>query len=81
MKEIDLRLTKCFCTVFPNLDDASARQATQASMGADWDSLASITLIRVIEEEFGVEIDLFSLESLNSYEALKQHLLESGQQN
>jgi len=46
-------------------------------MEEKWDSLASVTLIHVVEQEFGVTIDLFDLEALDSYAALRQYLLEA----
>lgn len=49
------RLTQCFAAVFPNLDPAEIPRASTATVG-EWDSLALVNLIAVIQEEFGVEI-------------------------
>ncbi|MBK7925941.1 MAG: acyl carrier protein [Bryobacterales bacterium] len=73
MNEITQRLTRCFLAVFPGLSEDAVATASQETVGA-WDSLASITLVRVIEEEFGVSIDLFELEDLLSFNQLKAHL-------
>lgn len=40
-----------------------------ASVGA-WDSLASINLYSLVEEEFGVEINMDDLENLISFELI-----------
>jgi len=40
----------------------------------NWDSIASITLINVIEEEFHIVIDLEVIPELNSYQAMESYL-------
>ena len=77
MNDMDLRLIRCFRGVFPQLDESAVRQAKRSIMEEKWDSLASVTLIHVVEQEFGVTIDLFDLEALDSYAALRQYLLEA----
>lgn len=62
-----VRLTKCFAAVFPNLNEESIQLASPTTVSS-WDSLASITLISVIEEEFGIEIDPEDIEHLVSFE-------------
>jgi acyl carrier protein len=59
--------------VFSDLAPAEIARATPQTVGA-WDSLANVTLIAVIEEEFGKEIPLDQLESLSSFAALKEFL-------
>ena len=41
---------------------------------AAWDSVASITLLNVIEEEFGIELDLDRLAELDSFGRIYDHL-------
>lgn len=77
MSDLDTCLIRCFCAVFSKLNETTACQAQRSLMKEDWDSLASVLLIRVIEQEFGVEIDLFELEVLDSYAAIRQYLMES----
>lgn len=72
-----LRLIKCFAAVFPALSDALIQQATPNTV-AGWDSLASITLISVIEEEFGIEIDPEDIEQLVSFEQVLQYVTAKG---
>ncbi len=67
MTEARIRLIKCFAAVFPDLTEEAIQHATPNTVGA-WDSLASITLISVIEEEFAIEIDPEDIEHLVSFE-------------
>ena len=67
------RLTKCFQAVFPELTEQSIQSASPETVAA-WDSLASITLTTVVEEEFAIEIDAEDIESLVSFERLLDHI-------
>jgi acyl carrier protein len=49
------------------LSPAEIEAATQVSVAA-WDSVAAITLVSVIEEEFGILMDLDRLADLDSFE-------------
>jgi len=73
MHEWEPRLVRCFQAVFPSLS-AEEMEAARQDTVPGWDSLASVTLIRLIEEEFGVEIDMFELEGLQSFALLRDHL-------
>jgi acyl carrier protein len=75
MAEIDDRLTRCFASVFPAL---SANELPNASVETvpDWDSLAAVTLVAVIEQEFDIQIDLMELPELTSYAAVLNYLLK-----
>ncbi len=73
MDEVQNRLTKCFQIVFPDLPPSEISNARQESVAA-WDSVASITLLNVIEEEFQIEIDLELVAELDSYERVRQYL-------
>jgi acyl carrier protein len=67
MHEIQQRLIHCFATVFPNLDDIDIRRASYASV-ANWDSLAIVKLVSVVEEEFNVSIPSEDFESMTSFD-------------
>jgi acyl carrier protein len=71
--DVQPRLLSCFRAVFPNLDDSALLQLSQPEH-AGWDSLASVTLARLIEEEFHIQFDLFDLEELDSFAALETRL-------
>jgi acyl carrier protein len=73
MDETRERLTKCFEVVFPDLPRAAITGASTATLET-WDSVAAITLMNVIEDEFGLEIDLDDLASLDSFENLHSYL-------
>lgn len=66
MPEIEKRLEKCFALVFPKLRSSQIRSASTEDV-AEWDSLASIRLAVVIEEEFGVKIPADDLPELMSF--------------
>ena len=67
------QLDECFAIVFPELSPAGIRQATMQSVEM-WDSLATLTLVGVIEESFQLRIPLDQLPNLISYEAVADFL-------
>ena len=71
--DTQLRLTKCFSAVFPHASEESIRRATPNKIEG-WDSLASITLVSVIEEEFGIEMDPEDIEQLVSFEKVLDYI-------
>lgn len=76
MDNVRERLVDCFHTVFPSLTEAEIVSASQGSI-AKWDSVATITLVNVIEDEFGIELDLDQLGELDSFDSISRHV--SGQ--
>jgi len=70
------RLIRCFSVVFPNLEEQEIPISSVASVG-DWDSLASINIYNLVEEEFGIEISMEDLENLLSFELILE-FIESG---
>lgn len=66
MDEIQKRLIKCFGYVFPAMSEEEIPRSSQASNPA-WDSVAAITLVNVIEDEFGIQMDFDVLLELNSF--------------
>lgn len=73
MSERESRLIRCFSSVFPELPPEKIRSASVDSLDA-WDSLASVTLAAVVQETFGVQIDLLDLPELNSFDAFRAYL-------
>ena len=73
MSDTRTRLVKCFTAVFPSVPEGELAQATTSSI-AGWDSLASITLLSVLEEEFGLEIDPEQLEHLQSFQSFLDYV-------
>lgn len=66
MPEIEQRLANCFATVFSNLGESEIHRASHTSV-ANWDSLATITLISVIEEEFDLSVPPEDFEYMVSF--------------
>jgi acyl carrier protein len=73
MDAIKDRLVTCFQTVFPDLPEAEIPAATQASL-AVWDSVAAITLVNVIEDEFGIQVDFDLLAELDSFDRIREYV-------
>ena len=73
MDETRARLIKCFETVFPDMPAEEIPNATQSSV-AGWDSIAAITLINVIEEEFQITLDLEMAGELDSFSKILEYL-------
>lgn len=73
MTETDDRLIRCFSAVFPALAADGIRSASVESV-EDWDSLAALRLAAVLEEEYGIQIDLPDLQELSSFEAVRHYL-------
>jgi acyl carrier protein len=67
MDDTESRLRRCFTLAFPDIEEKQLRHATTDTL-ASWDSIANVTLINLIEEEFGAEMTLEDVEHLNSFE-------------
>ncbi len=67
--EMAARLERCFAAVFPDLPPAELRQADAEKVPA-WDSMATVTLMAVVNEEFGRDLDLDQVEPLRSFESM-----------
>ena len=70
MDNLEHRLVRCFSSVFPELNEDQIRNASVDSV-PDWHSLASVTLISVVQEEFGVQVGLTDLPNLVSFSAVQ----------
>jgi acyl carrier protein len=69
------RLVSCFRVVFPHLP-AEVIPAAEQDWVEAWDSVAGITLLNVIEDEFRVTADLERLPELTSFAAILAYLRE-----
>jgi acyl carrier protein len=67
MDEVKKRLLKCFETVFPDQPADVILRASQESLPG-WDSVAAITLVNVMEDEFGFAMDFDLLPELTSFD-------------
>ena len=75
MDEMQVRLAGCFASVFPDL---SANEVTEASSASvqNWDSVAGVALLSVVEEEFGISIEIDDLARFNSFKGFLNYLKE-----
>jgi acyl carrier protein len=73
MDNLEHRLVRCFSSVFPELNEDQIRNASVDSV-PDWHSLASVTLISVVQEEFGVQVRLTDLPNLVSFSAVQNYV-------
>jgi acyl carrier protein len=77
MDDIERRLTGCFSAVFPQLSEAEILKASTASLGG-WDSVATVTLLAVVEEEFEVTFKPEEMEYLTSFDLILDTLRSNG---
>jgi acyl carrier protein len=76
MHDIKQRLAKCFSAVFPELLPEEIENAS-ASDAANWDSLSAVTLLAVVQEEFGIHLEVNDMESFASFEAILERVHEA----
>ena len=68
-----MAVTKCGRAIFPAFTSGTLANANTSNT-AEWDSLASVTLFALVEEEFGTELDVNALGELTSFDAILEHL-------
>jgi len=73
MDEVKDKLAHCFSLAFPQLDRSLYATASADNMSG-WDSIAQLTLLTLIGEEFGREIDFEEFEGATSFESLVRAL-------
>lgn len=73
MGETQTRLLKCFSAVFPDLPYDDIPTASLATVES-WDSVATVTLLTVIEEEFGLQFEPDDLDHMISYQSILHRL-------
>jgi len=77
VNEDDDRLMRCFASALPGATRDEIKTAKFDAM-AGWDSLRGVTLLAILDEEFGVQIDLPELLELQTLDSVKQYLLRRG---
>jgi acyl carrier protein len=70
MDELDERLTQCFRDIFPDWSGEQIQSAKRSEQ-SEWDSLASLSLLAVLEEDFGCQLDDADIEHLDSFEGVR----------
>jgi serine O-acetyltransferase len=71
--ELESRLVPCFAAAFGSLSPAEIPRAAVSSL-PEWDSLASMTLLALIEEEFRLRIPVSELARLTSFAEILAYL-------
>ena len=74
------RLIKCFSAVFPDLPTGNIPLASVDSVAA-WDSMATVNLVALIEEEFQSQIETDVLPELVSFARIQAYLEDSARGN
>jgi acyl carrier protein len=63
------KLESCFEKVFPNLPKSAIPNATNDNV-REWDSIAQVTLVTLIGEEFAIDIDFEEFVGATSFTSL-----------
>ena len=74
MKDIRDRLINCFAVVFPELTE---EEIVRGNPLEHKDSLSWITLVSVIQEELGIELDMDYVAGSLSFEAFLERISDS----
>lgn len=78
MDDVQARLARCFLAVFPELSPDQVSAATSTTVHS-WDSVAGVTLMAVVEEEFDIGIEADDLSSFNSFDGFLSYLRQAEQ--
>jgi acyl carrier protein len=73
MDNLEQRLVKVFAIAFPDLPSERIREASASGLEG-WDSLRAITLLTLMEEEFGIQMDFEDVEHLTSFSSIAEYL-------
>lgn len=66
-------LARCFALTFPDLDPSKYASATTENTPG-WDSMAQVTLLTLIGEEFNLDVDFEAFEGATSFNALADRI-------
>ena len=78
MDHVRDKLAHCFSLTFPQMDPGQYSAATVENTSG-WDSVAQVTLLTLIGEEFGIDIDFEEFEGATSFESLAAQLSRQDQ--
>ena len=67
------RLIRCFLAVFPRLAKGDVLRGSNTSV-LGWHSLATVTLLATIEEEFDMQFDPEQMDQLTSFSSVLEYL-------
>lgn len=75
MEDVKIKLAHCFSLAFPQMDPKQYETAT-ADNTSNWDSIAQVTLLSLIGEEFGIDINFEEFEGATSFDSLANRISE-----
>ncbi len=73
MNDTGQRVAECFANVFPRIRRDDVSKASTSSLSS-WDSVAHVTLLAALSEEFGVEFASEDFEELTSFSLIVAYL-------
>jgi acyl carrier protein len=73
MSKTEGRLVQCFAAVFPGKTTEQILTANPDTF-AEWDSVTAITLLTVIQEEFGIEMEPEDFAEMISFQGILGYL-------
>ena len=76
MSNLDERLARCLALVLPAVQKGELEQASSITVRG-WDSLATVTLVSMVEEEFGIEVPFEELENFLSFQGMRAFLMKT----
>lgn len=71
------RLKRCFVAAFPAATGSDIETAKFDDLPG-WDSLRGVNLLALLDEEFGLQLDLEELLALGTYDAVCRYLEQNG---
>ncbi len=71
------RLIQCFSVTFPTLSEGEITSANTDSVG-EWDSVMTVTLAALVEEEFDLVFEAEEIAVLTSFAVIERKLSERG---
>jgi len=79
MDVMEQKLVSCFSAVLPELSVDDITHARAASV-AGWDSVATVSLLAIVEDEFGIAIEVDDLSQFDSFQGILGYLQRSHSQ-
>jgi acyl carrier protein len=73
MDSTEEQVIECFLAVFPSLTRDQIRNASPTTV-EQWDSIAGITLLTVLEEQFGISVAAADLPGLVSFASILDYI-------
>jgi acyl carrier protein len=73
MSTVTERVDRCFLNVFPTARKEDLQTASAATL-AGWDSVAHVTLLSSLSEEFGFDFEIEDFEELVSHQRIVEYL-------